>query len=575
VYNGDDTYFGSTSPDLIQTVNKGATTTAVSSNHDPSKFGQLVTFTATVNATAPAAGTPGGTVTFKNGGSTLGTRALAGGTASFSTAALAVGNRPITAVYGGNANFAASTSSALPQTVSKGATKTVLTSKPKPSKPGQNVTLTATVTAVAPATGTPTGTVTFKNGSKRLGVRPLAGGKATVKTSALKTGNNKLTAVYGGSAAFTSSASKPLTHPVKESALAVAKLSDGGVVAVWGANDKDGRAGIYVRRYQADGRAAGKDLAVADAQQDRSEPAVAGLKNGSFVVVWTADGLDGSGLGIYGQRYSAAGVKLGAEFRVAQNDQSSSQASTAALNDGGFVVAWASNQEEAESGFGIHAQRYNAAGKPVGGELRVSSASHDQTQPSVAALKDGGFVVAWSSAEAESGNLDILGQRYDTAGGKAGKQFRVNAAKDNNQTDASVAALNDGGFVVAWTSDGGDGSGRGISAQRFTAEGTKLGGEIGVNTTTANDQSEPAVAAFADGGFVVVWNSQGEQATGMQGQAYDAAGQRIDAEFAVNAIASNDPSQPRTAAFSNGNFVVLWTAKDEKSGLPSVQQQRF
>jgi hypothetical protein len=76
-----------------------------------------VTFTATVSATSPAAGTPSGTVTFKDGGSTLGSGALAGGSATFSTSALTGGTHSITAVYNGDGNFNGSTSSALSQLV--------------------------------------------------------------------------------------------------------------------------------------------------------------------------------------------------------------------------------------------------------------------------------------------------------------------------------------------------------------------------------------------------------------------------------------------------------------------------
>src|SRR5215213_1493558 len=67
-------------------------------------------------------------------------------------------------------------------------------------------------------------------------------------------------------------------------------------------------------------------------------------------------------------------------------------------NDGGWVVTWESNLQDG-SGYGIYQQRYDAAGEPVGGELLVNAtASGDQTQPSVAALSTGGWVVTWTSA---------------------------------------------------------------------------------------------------------------------------------------------------------------------------------
>jgi hypothetical protein len=115
VYSGDSTFAGSTSSILSQTVNKASTSASVTSSLNPSVFGQSVTFAATVKPAA--SGTPTGAVTFKDGANTLGTGALSSGKASFSTTALAKGSHSITAVYAGDVNFTASTSSALTQAV--------------------------------------------------------------------------------------------------------------------------------------------------------------------------------------------------------------------------------------------------------------------------------------------------------------------------------------------------------------------------------------------------------------------------------------------------------------------------
>jgi Bacterial Ig-like domain (group 3)/Autotransporter beta-domain len=91
-----------------------ATTASLASSANPTAPGQSVTFTATVTS---AGGTPTGVVTFKDGGAVIGSGTLAGGVATFATTALAAGAHNITASYGGGAGFAASTSSALTQTV--------------------------------------------------------------------------------------------------------------------------------------------------------------------------------------------------------------------------------------------------------------------------------------------------------------------------------------------------------------------------------------------------------------------------------------------------------------------------
>jgi hypothetical protein len=101
-----------------QKVNQASTSTALSSSRNPSQFGQLVTFTATVSVNAPGGGKPTGTVTFYDGSAVLGTGTLSGGgKATFKTSSLAVGSHTITAVYGGDVNFIGSTSPPLIQVV--------------------------------------------------------------------------------------------------------------------------------------------------------------------------------------------------------------------------------------------------------------------------------------------------------------------------------------------------------------------------------------------------------------------------------------------------------------------------
>ena len=77
-----------------------------------------MTFTATVTPDHAGSGTPTGTVTFKDGSTTLGTGTLSStGVATFSTSTLSVGSHAITAVYGGDSNFTTSTSPTLTQVV--------------------------------------------------------------------------------------------------------------------------------------------------------------------------------------------------------------------------------------------------------------------------------------------------------------------------------------------------------------------------------------------------------------------------------------------------------------------------
>jgi Bacterial Ig-like domain (group 3)/YDG domain/Galactose oxidase, central domain/Kelch motif len=116
-FAGNNNY-NSASGTVDNIIDKANTKSSVTSNINPSTIGQTVTFTATVAGNPAVTCNPTGTVTFKDGSTTLMAGVvLSGGSASFSTSSLSAGNHSITAVYSGNGNFNASTSPAYTQSV--------------------------------------------------------------------------------------------------------------------------------------------------------------------------------------------------------------------------------------------------------------------------------------------------------------------------------------------------------------------------------------------------------------------------------------------------------------------------
>jgi Bacterial Ig-like domain (group 3)/FG-GAP-like repeat len=223
VYGGDTNFSGSTSLALSQVVSRGSTTTVLQSSANPSNFGQSVTFTATINWSGP--GIPTGTVTFMDGSSTLGSGTVnTSGQATFSTSALAVGTHSITASYGGDSNFTGSSSSILSQVISKIPTATALQSSANPSSFGQFVTFTATINWSG--SGTPTGTVTFMDGTTKLGTGAAnSSAQATYTTPALAAGTHSITASYGGDANFAVSTSTGLSEVVNKASTSTSLIA--------------------------------------------------------------------------------------------------------------------------------------------------------------------------------------------------------------------------------------------------------------------------------------------------------------------------------------------------------------
>ncbi|HEX5234993.1 MAG TPA: Ig-like domain repeat protein [Silvibacterium sp.] len=224
---GNAGHGGGTGTSNTFTVNQASTSTTLSPSANPSAFGESVTFTATVTDSSPGStGTPTGTVTFKDGSTTVGTSALSAGVATSSTASLSISGSPhsITAVYSGDPNFVGSTSSAVSQAIKQASSTTGISLSSNSIIVGQSATVTATVSPQF--TGTPTGTVTVSDGLGGAGdtcAITLAAGTGTCNIMPSSNGSLTVTGNYGGDGNFTaSSGSAPLavtgTPPIITSA---------------------------------------------------------------------------------------------------------------------------------------------------------------------------------------------------------------------------------------------------------------------------------------------------------------------------------------------------------------------
>ena len=202
----------STQPEIVQQI---GTTTALTSDVNPSSASATVHLTATVSIAAGATpdGPISGQVTFQDGPTILGTAAVsASGAATLGVSTLSAATHTITATYGGSANYATSTSASLVQQVRQTSTSTVLSSDSAAQLAGKTLTLTATISA---ATGTPTGTVVFRDGGVTIGQATLnAQGFASLSLSALAVGSHAITATYAGDGNYVTSTSAPLAQTI-------------------------------------------------------------------------------------------------------------------------------------------------------------------------------------------------------------------------------------------------------------------------------------------------------------------------------------------------------------------------
>ncbi len=289
---------------------------------------------------------------------------------------------------------------------------------------------------------------------------------------------------------------------------------------------------------------------------------VARAADGSFVVVWLSDGQDGSGKGIFAQRFDATGNAIGVELQVntySSLDQGGCWISMA--SDGRFVVVWQSEDQDG-SGYGIYFQRYSNAGVTQGTETQVNTTTFgSQNGVSVEMADDGSFVVAYQS---DPTDYDVLARRYDASGVALTAEIPVNTYNAGHQATAKIGMTPTGAFVIVWQSNLQDGDGYGIFGQRFLSSGVPDGAEFPVNTTTAGDQRRPDVAMADDGSFMVIWVDD-SQATGVwdvHGRRFGTTGVALGPAVQINTFTTTTDIYPYIDMLGDGRGVVTWGSPD-------------
>ena len=208
--------------------------------------------------------------------------------------------------------------------------------------------------------------------------------------------------------------------------------------------------------------------------------------------------------------------------------------------------------------------------EPIGEQFQVNTYTTGyQFSTEVAAASTSGFVVVWTSYGADGTDTSfqsVQAQRYHPNGATAGGQFQVNSYTLGTQGLPAVAVGSNGGFVVVWTSDGPastDPFGTSIQGQLFDSSGATDGDQFQVNSYTTSSQGVPAVATDSNGNLVVVWVSVGSSGTdsdgtSIQGQLFDSSGATVGGEFQINSYTTSFQRFPAVATDSSGNFVVVW-----------------
>ncbi|HEX3857367.1 MAG TPA: hypothetical protein VHY30_08735 [Verrucomicrobiae bacterium] len=305
-------------------------------------------------------------------------------------------------------------------------------------------------------------------------------------------------------------------------------------------------------------------IASSSALNFRINPAVAVLNNSNVVVVWASfDQASSSSLqDVYGQILSPAGQKIGGEFLINQFLPYNQRTPTIApLQNGGFVVAWVSEQERliapslgsnstysaasavVTPSVDIYARLYDGNGIAKTNEFLVNTDSNPCANPSVAAAADGSFMVAWSGRDVVNvtNGWDVYARPFSSTG-IGGTTVRLNTYLYGNQYAPRISAVGLD-YLAVWTSLRQDGSREGVFRQFVHSDGTLVGGELRVNTTTVSQQMQPVVASDGVDQFIAVWTS------------YAGSPYSFDL-FAQRYIDVSAVLQPMAAPFVNAPFTL-------------------
>jgi hypothetical protein len=337
----------------------------------------------------------------------------------------------------------------------------------------------------------------------------------------------------------------------------VSLLSAGGAAVVWQSGSR-GSQHIAARFLGTDGifTTTGDLMANTYTNSQQVDPAVAGLADGNAVVTWSSYDQDGSLQGIYAQRFSPQGDKLGDEFRVNQfTNYNQRSSAVAALTNGDFVVAWVSEGQTYQTiddrlSVDIFARLFGPDGQALGDEFRVNTTTNVCANPAIIGSGKGGFAVAWSQLNPAdlTNSWDVFFKAFNADGGASGPEVRVNAYTAGGQYAPRLAAYG-ADYLAVWTSYGQDGSREGVYGRFLTANGIFSGDEFQVNTTTISQQFQPAIAADGTGRFLAVWSSF----VGGLGS-FDLFAQRY-----ASALPIPQPAAPFVSALGQSRLSLTWS----------------
>lgn len=343
---------------------------------------------------------------------------------------------------------------------------------------------------------------------------------------------------------------------------AVAALADGGWVVTWDDLDTLSHSELMQQRFSADGQMVGGETLVSS-PEGMADPQILAMADGGWAVVWMSSHTENfqTEFYIWMARYEADGQPIGSQELISVADYSMAHPSATLLADGSWIVSWySSGSAENWHEYYPFFQHIAADGSLIGTEVRVESPYTWHIGVGCTALPDGGWLISY-----KGGQRDLFQQRFAADGSPVGDITHINTytPKGINVGEFApiTAVLDDGGWVVVWSVHGEDGPhSDSISMQRFDADGIAIGQETRVNVEAFGNQYQPDVVALDDGGWIVFWTTETHIGgdTNVMARRYVASGRAIGDDIQINADTSGLQQNASVTVLADGNLVVAW-----------------
>ncbi|WP_442580794.1 beta strand repeat-containing protein [Mesorhizobium sp. ASY16-5R] len=205
---------------------------------------------------------------------------------------------------------------------------------------------------------------------------------------------------------------------------------------------------------------------------------------------------------------------------------------------------------------------YDPTNNTVGSQISLIGFSLNESQPDVAVLSNGNYVI--TCTDFTGGDNRIAIRIVNSAGGNVlAASFIASTNADGfSDSEPSVTALTGGGFVISYTDT--DINDTDVSYRVFNAAGTEIGsGTAGTNPgSTTNLNNESVVAGLADGSFVVIVDNDEAGFDRMEATHVSAAGTVLG-----TFVFSGAGTDPAVIDLGDGRFAVTWQSLDATGGV--------